>query len=100
MKPQKTLNNLDQRSKDITELMSAVNDPECQLNSRHLLNVFKKNLEMLRDNYLQLTEAEFYLEVPDAFEQTKHRSNPVEPLQVDWVSRDALLKNYEANLKQ
>jgi hypothetical protein len=55
---------------------------------------------MLRDNYLQLTEAEFYLEVPDAFEQTKHRSNPVEPLQVDWVSRDALLKNYEANLKQ
>ena len=37
MKPQKVLNNLDQSSEDITEAMSAVNDPECQFNSRDLL---------------------------------------------------------------
>ena len=100
MKPQKVLNDLDQSSEYHTEAMSTVNDPECQLNSRDLLNVFKKNLEMLRDNYLQLTEAEFYLKVPEALEQTKHRLNPVDPLHVDWVSRDALLNHYEANLKQ
>ena len=100
MKPQKTLNNLDQSSEDITELMSAVNDPECQLNSRELLKVFKKNLEILRANYLQLTEAEFYSEVPDAFEQTQHRLNSAEPLKIDWVSRDALLNHYEDNLMQ
>jgi hypothetical protein len=99
MKPKKVLNNIDQSSKGITEVMSAVNDPECQLNSRDLLDIFKKNLEMLRDNYLQLTEAEFYFEVSEALEQTKHRLKPVDPLHVDWVSRDALLNDYEANFR-
>ena len=99
MKPQKILNNLGQSSEDITELMSVVNDPECQLDSRDLLNVFKKNLEILRDNYLQLTQAEFYFEVSEALEQTKHRLKPVDPLTVDWVSRDALLNDYEANFR-
>jgi hypothetical protein len=97
MKPQKVLNNLDQSSEYLTEAMSTVNDPEYQLNSRDLLNVFKKNLEMLRDNYLQLTEAEFYFEVSEALEQTKHRLKSVDPLHVDWISRDALLNHYEAN---
>jgi len=60
MKPQKVLNNSDQESKDITEALFAINDHECQLNSRDLLNVFKKNLELLRANYLQLTEAKFF----------------------------------------
>jgi hypothetical protein len=100
MKPQKVLNNLDQSSEDITEGMSAVNDPECQFDAKDLLIVFKKNLEMLRDNYLQLTEAAFYLEVAEALEQTKHRTNPVDLLQVDWVSRNPLLNHYEANLKE
>ena len=100
MKPQKVLNNLDQSVEDITEEMSAVNDPECQFDSRDLLIVFKKNLEMLRDNYLELTEAEFYLEVADAREQSKHCLKPTDNLHVDWVSRDALLNHYEANLKQ
>lgn len=100
MKPQKVFNNLEQGSKDITEALSAVNDPECQLNSRDLLNVFKKNLEVLRDNYLQLTEAEFYFEVSKAPEQTKHRLKSADPLNVDCISRDALLNDYEANLKQ
>ena len=48
MKPQKVLNNSDQSREDITELMSAVNNPGCHLNSSDLLNVFKKNLEMLK----------------------------------------------------
>ena len=69
MKPQKVFNHLDQSSEYRTEAMTAVNDPECQLNSRDLLNVFKKNLEMLRDNYLQLTQAESYFEVSEALEQ-------------------------------
>ena len=69
MKPQKILSRLDQSRDDITEVMSFVNDPGCQLSSRDLLNVFKKNLEMLRDNYLQLTQAESYFEVSEALEQ-------------------------------
>jgi len=100
MKPQKVFNHLDQSSEYITEAMPAVNDPECQLNSRDLLNAFKRNLEMLRDHYLQLTEVEFYLDVPEAQDQTKHLLNPVDPLHVDWISRDTLLSHYEANLKQ
>jgi hypothetical protein len=99
MKPQKILSHLDQSRDDITDVMSFANDPECQLNSRDLLNVFKKNLEMLRDNYLQLTQAEFYFEVSEALEQTKHHLKPVDPLRVDWVSRDALLNHYEANFR-
>ena len=99
MKPQKILNHLNPSHDDITDVMSFVNDPECQLNSRDLLNVFKKNLEMLRDNYLQLTQAEFYFEVPEALEQTKHRLKPVDSLPVDWVSRDAVLTDYEANFR-
>ena len=99
MKAQKILNHLDQSSEVFTEVMSAVNDPDCQFNSRDLLNDFKKNLEMLRDNYLQMTQAEFNFEVREEFEQTKHRLKPVDPLQVDWVSRDALLNHYEANFK-
>jgi hypothetical protein len=100
MKPQKVLKNLDQGSKGIAEVMSAVNDPEGQFNSMDLLDNFKKNLEILRDNYLRLTEAEFYIEASDALEPTKHRSSPVDHLEVDWVSRDALLNNYEADLRQ
>jgi len=100
MKPQKVFNHLDQSSDYRTEAMSAVNDPECQLNSGDLLNILKRNLEMLRDHYLQQTEAEFYSEVSEAREQTKHRLNPVDPLHVDWFSRDTLLSDYEANLKQ
>jgi hypothetical protein len=100
MKLQKMFNNLDEGSKDITEALSAVNDPEYQLNSRDLLNVFKKNLEMLRDHYLQLTEAEFYFEVSEALEPTKHRLKSADPLHVDWMSRDALLIDDEVNLKQ
>jgi hypothetical protein len=99
MKPQKILNNSDQSSKDNTESMFVVNDLECQLDSRDLLNVFKKNLEMLKDNYLQQTQAEYYFEVSEAIEQTKHRLKPVDPLPVDWVSRDALLNDYEANFR-
>ena len=99
MKAQKILNHFDQSSEVFTEGMSAVNDPDCQFNSRDLLNDFKKNLEMLRDNYLQMTQAEFNFEVREEFEQTKHRVKPVDPLQVDWVSRDALLNHYEANFK-
>ena len=99
MKAQKILNHLDPSSEVFTEGMSAVNDPDCQFNSRDLLNDFKKNLEVLRDNYLQMTQAEFNFEVREEFEQTKHRLKPVDPLQVDWVSRDALLNHYEANFK-
>jgi len=65
MNPHKVLNNSDQSIEDITEFMSAVNDPECHLNSSDVLNVFKKNLEILRDNYLQMTESEFYFEGSD-----------------------------------
>ena len=82
----------------LTEVLFVINDPECQLNSSELLKVFKKNLEILRDTYLQLTEAEFYLDVPDALEQTKYRLNSAYPLQVDWFSRDPLLNYYEAYL--
>jgi len=99
MKSQKILNHLDQSSEVFTEVMSAVNDLDCQFNSWDLLNDFKKNLEMLRDNYLQMTQAEFNFEVREEFEQTKHRVKPVDPFQVDWVSRDALLNHYEANFK-
>lgn len=98
MKPQKILMNFYQSSEDNTEALAAVNDPECQLNSRELLKVFKKNLEMLRDVYLQLNESEFYLEASEVLEQTKYRLNSVDPLQVDWFSRDPLLNYYEANL--
>ena len=99
MKAQKILNHLDPSSEVFTEGMSAVNDPDCQFNTRDLLNDFKKNLEMLRDNYLQMTQAEFNFEVREEFEQTKHRLKPVDPLQVDWLSCDALLNHYEANFK-
>ena len=92
MKPKKVLNSFDQSSESIIEAMSAVNDPECQFNSRDL-DIFMKNLEMLRDNYLELTESGFSFEVSDALEQTKHHLN------VDWISRDALLNNYEVNLR-
>jgi hypothetical protein len=93
MKPQKVLNNFDPGSQDLPGVRFAINGPECQLNSTDLLNVFKKNLEMLRDNYLQQTEAEFYFEVS----KTQHHLNRVDPLTVDWVSREALLSEYETN---
>jgi hypothetical protein len=100
MKPQKVINNIDQSSEDITGVMSAINDLECPFNSRDLLHDFKKNLEMLRDNYLQVTQAGFYFEVLETPEQTKHRLKPVDPLHVDWVSREALLNIYEPNPRQ
>ena len=99
MKPQQVLNNLDHSSKDITEILSAIDNPECQLKSRELLKVFIKNLEMLKRNYLLLTESEFYLDVAKALEQTKHRLKAVDPLQADWGSHSALLNYYETNLQ-
>lgn len=98
MNTRKVSNNLDQSSEDIAEALFSVNDPECQLHSSELLKVFKTNLEKHRDIYLQLTKTEFYLEPFEALEQTKDRLNLVDPLQVDWFSRDPLLNYYEANL--
>jgi hypothetical protein len=99
MKSQKILNHLDQNSEVFTEVMSAVNDPNRQFNTWDLLDDLKKNLEILRDNYLQMTQAEFNFEVREEFGQTKHGFKPVDPLLVDWVSRDALLNHHEANFK-
>jgi len=97
MKPQKVFNNFDPCSQDLPVVKFAVNGPECQLNSRDLLNVFKKNLETLRDNYLQQAESECYFEAPKANERTRHHLNRIDPLAVDWVSREALLSDYETN---
>ena len=72
MTAQQVLNNLDQSSKDIIEALSAINDPECQLKSGELLQVFKKNLELLKNNYLLLTKEELHSEVAKALEETKH----------------------------
>jgi len=54
---------------------------------------------MLKRNYLLLTESEFYLDVREALEQTKHRLKAVDPLQADWGSHNALLNYYETNLQ-
>jgi hypothetical protein len=97
MNPQKVLNNSDQNREDITELMTAANDSEHHLNSSDLLNVFKKNLEILRDNYLQLTESDFDFELSDALEHKTHHSNSADHLQADWVSRDALLNEISSH---
>jgi hypothetical protein len=99
MKSQKILNHSDHSSEVFPELMSAVNDPNCQFKTWDLLDDFKKNLEMLRDNYLQMTQAEFNFEVREEFEQTKQGLIPVDPILVDWVSRDPLLNHLEANFK-
>lgn len=100
MKPQKVFNNLNPGSQYLPGVNFAVNDPECQFNSRDLLNIFRKNLEMLRGHYLQQTEAEFYFEVSKAHERTQHHLNRVDPLAVDWVSREALLSDYDTNHRQ
>lgn len=99
MKSQKALTHLYQSSQDITEALAAIGDPECQLKSRELLKIFKKNLELLKHSYLLLNEAEFYLEGAKALEQTKIRVKAVDPLLVDWDGRGALLNYYQANLQ-
>ncbi|MGZ8189793.1 MAG: hypothetical protein ACXWTS_01040 [Methylococcaceae bacterium] len=99
MQSQKILANLYQNNQDITEALSAINDSECQLKSRELLKVFKKNLELLKHSYLLLNEPEFYLEGAKALEQTSHRVKAVDTLQVDWDGRGALLNYYDGNLK-
>lgn len=99
MSAQHVLNKLGQSSKDIIEVLADINDPECQLKSGELLKVFKKNLEMLKHNYLLLTEEEFHLEVAKALKQTKHCLKVVDSLQVDRNGRSALLNDYEANLQ-
>ena len=35
-----------------------------------------------------------------AHERTRHHLNRVDPLDVDWVSREALLSEYETNHRQ
>ena len=99
MKAQHVLKNFDQSSKDITDVLSAINDPECQLKSGELLRVFKNNLEMLKHNYLLLTEAEFHLEVAKALEQTQHCLKAVVSIQVNEDSQGALFNYYEATLQ-
>ena len=99
MKAQPILNNFNQSSTDLTEVLSAINDPDCQLKSGELLKVFKKNLEMLRRNYLLLTEAEFHLEVAKALEQTNHCLKAVISLSMDGKSHGALFNHYEDSLQ-
>jgi hypothetical protein len=64
----KNFNNFDQSCENIGESMFAVNDPECQLSAIDLVNVFKKNLEMLRDDFLKRTEANHYFDISNEFE--------------------------------
>jgi hypothetical protein len=98
-KTRRALSNLYQGSQEITEALSAIKDPECQQKSQELVTVFKKNLHLLERGYLLLNEAEFYLEGVKGMEQAVRRVKAVDPLQVGWESRGALLNYYQANLK-
>ena len=94
-----TLSSLYQGSHEITAALLSIKDPECQLKSQELVTVFKKNLQLLERGYLLLNEAEFYLEGVKGLEQAISQVKAVDPLQVGWESRGALLNYYQANLK-
>lgn len=93
------LMNLYYNTQEITEALANIHDAECQQKAEELLRVFKKNLELLKHNYLLLTEAEFYLEGAKALEKTQCRVKAVDPLQVNWDGKGALLNYYQANLQ-
>jgi hypothetical protein len=95
---QKNLATLFQGNHEISSALAAINDPECQLKSQELLTDFKKNLTQLERGYLLLTEAEFYLEGVKAVAQSHHHIKAVDPLEVGWESRGAVLNYYQANL--
>lgn len=96
---QKNLATLFQSNHEISSALAAITDPQCQLKSQELLNDFKKNLHQLERGYLLLNEAEFYLEGVKAVAQSHNRIQAVDPLEVGWDSRGAVLNYYQANLQ-
>lgn len=96
---QKALATLFQGDHELSRALAAITDQECQLKSQELLTDFKKNLAQLERGYLLLTEAEFYLEGVKAVSQSQRQVKAVDPLEVGWESRGAVLNYYQANLQ-
>jgi hypothetical protein len=96
---QKKLAILFQGNHELSIALAAITDPECQLKSQELLIDFKKNLAQLERGYLLLNEAEFYLEGVKRVSQSQKSVKAVDPLEVGWDSRGAVLNYYQANLQ-
>lgn len=96
---QNTLATLYQSNHELSSALAAINDSECQLKSQELLTDFKKNLAQLERGYLLLNEAEFYLEGVKATAQSHKHIKAVDPLEIGWESRGAVLNYYQANLQ-
>jgi hypothetical protein len=96
---QKSLAVLYQSNHELSSALAAINDAECQTKSQELLADFKKNLVQLERGYLLLNEAEFYLEGMKGVAQSHKHIKAVDPLEVGWESRGAVLNYYQANLQ-
>jgi hypothetical protein len=96
---EKKLAALYQSNHELSSALSSITDPECQLKSQELLSDFKKNLTQLERGYLLLNEVEFYLEGVKAVGQSRRCVKAVDPLEVGWDKRGAVLNYYQANLE-
>jgi len=93
------LTTLYQQTHEIPFALAQIKDAECQSRAQELLAGALKNIVMLQQGYIPLDEMEFYLEGARLSGQAKRQIKAVDPLTSGWLSRGALIKFYQSNLR-
>ena len=92
------LNHYD-KAHETTFLVARIADPECKAKADEVMATAKRTLSLLHHGRIPLDESEFYLEAARCCDQATHHIKAVDPLNLGWTTRGALLNLYQANLR-
>jgi hypothetical protein len=87
------------RAHETTFMIAQIADPECQAKAHEVMAGAKRTLSLLHHGRIPLDENEFYLEAAKCADQTGHQIKAIDPLNIGWMTRGALLGLYQANLR-
>ncbi|MBE0596835.1 MAG: hypothetical protein IH614_06185 [Desulfuromonadales bacterium] len=88
-----------QKAHEIPFELARISDPDCRAKAQELIAGTKRTITLLQHGFIPLDEAEFYLEGARLAEQATGRLKAVDPITAGWLTRGALIKYYQSNLR-
>lgn len=84
---------------ELTFAIVRISDPECQNKAQELLTSTMGTISLLRQGYIPMDEAEFYMEGAKQMEHAVNHVKTADRITTEWDSRGVLHNFYQANLR-
>jgi hypothetical protein len=78
-------------------VIATIQDPECILKAREMMDSMKKNLAQLQRGYIPMNETEFLMEAAKVTDATKVSVRSINPLTPGWNERAGFIRYYDSN---